>query len=181
MNAIGTQLTMGAGDRKKYQKTCPENQGEPVYRLKIKTFRTMKTMLLSLCLMLGAYTGRAQQQNENVTIARKIFDAFNAHDWQKMISYYASHATFEDPSFEKPVNDLQFITKHHEELAAYFPDIQDHVKAIYPSGKNVIVEFVAKGTSIKGEPFSLPICTVLTFENGKVVRDATYYDNQPGN
>ena len=131
--------------------------------------------------MLGASAGQAQQENDNVAIARKIFDAFNAHDWQKMISYYASNATFEDPSFETKVNDLQFIAKHHEELAAYFPDIQDHVKAIYPSGRNVIVEFVAIGTSVKGERFSLPICTVLTFENGKVVRDATYYDNQSEN
>jgi steroid delta-isomerase-like uncharacterized protein len=112
----------------------------------------------------------------NEDYARKIFEAFNAHDWQKMVSYYADDAVFEDPSFPEPVTDKQQIARHHAEMGAYFPDIFDDIKGVYSSGDKVIVEFVSTGTSVKGEKFSLPICTVLTFRNGKVVHDATYYD-----
>ena len=136
----------------------------------------MKKIIPAL-LMIFASAAYAQTADQNVKTANLIFDAFNAHDWEKMISYYADDAVFEDPSFPTAVKEKRVIAKHHAEMQSYFPDIHDHVKVVYPSGNHVIVEFVSTGTSVKGEKFSLPICTVLTFKDGKVVRDATYYDN----
>ena len=50
--------------------------------------------------------------------------------------------------------------------------------AVYPSGdKNVIVEFVSKGTLPDQSKFELPICTIFTIENGKITKDYTYFDN----
>jgi steroid delta-isomerase-like uncharacterized protein len=137
----------------------------------------MKKMIPALLVLMATTCCLAQHSNKNIQTARLILDAFNEHDWEKMVSYYADNAVFEDPSFPQPVNDKTFIAKHHAEMQAYFPDIRDDIKALYPSGDHVIIEFVSTGTSVKGEKFSLPICTVLTFRDGKVIRDATYYDN----
>jgi ketosteroid isomerase-like protein len=138
----------------------------------------MKKMIPLLMLLSGVCIAHAQDAADNIEVAKKIFEAFNSHDWEKMLRYYDRHAIFEDPSFPKPINDPAFITSHHQELTEHFPDIHDDIKSIYPSGDHVIIEFVSKGNSIKLEKLSLPICTILTFKNRKVIRDATYYDNR---
>jgi ketosteroid isomerase-like protein len=58
------------------------------------------------------------------------------------------------------------------------PDIKDNVVAMYEAGDNIIVEFVSTGTLPDGSKFNLPICSVLTFKDGKVMRDATYFDEE---
>ncbi len=60
------------------------------------------------------------------------------------------------------------------------------MKSITAAGNRVFVEFVSTGTienpstemppSVKGKKFSLKIASILEVENGKIVRDITYYD-----
>lgn len=105
------------------------------------------------------------------TVARSVFDAFNAHDWKKMESLYADNVEMMDPSFEGIKTGKEGMTDFYRSV----PDIHDEVKLISASGNIVVVEFVSTGT-IDGQKFSLPICTVFRIENGKVVSDHTYYD-----
>jgi hypothetical protein len=52
-----------------------------------------------------------------------------------------------------------------------FPDLHDQVIQIYPSGdKHIIVEFVFSGTAPDNSKFELPICTILTTENGIITK-----------
>lgn len=113
---------------------------------------------------------------DNMATAQKIFDAFNAHDWERMMSFYDSAARFEDPAYARAVTTDE-VARHHADLQQMFPDIQDSVVHMYASGNVVVVEFISTGTGADGQSWSLPICTVLEFSNGKVIRDATYYDN----
>lgn len=139
----------------------------------------MKNIALIWLLLASMSASKAQTPVDNISVAKAIFDAFNAHDWNGMMQYYAEDAVFMDPSFPEPVRDRDFMVRHHTELHQYFPDIHDEVKFIYGAGDTIIVEFVSTGTNQSGESFTLPICTVFTFEKGKVIRDATYYDVQP--
>jgi ketosteroid isomerase-like protein len=117
---------------------------------------------------------------KNAVIAAKLFEAFNKHDWQAMTSYYSENASFLDPSFGK-----DYVSKTRTETAAkyaemesMFPDIHDEVVGIYPSGDIVTVEFIATGSMNDSIRFTLPIISVLTFRNGLIVKDATYYDQE---
>jgi ketosteroid isomerase-like protein len=66
----------------------------------------------------------------------------------------------------------------YSEMQKMMPDIRDSIVAVYPSGeKNVVIEFISTGTGPDGKPFALPICSILTIENGFITRDFTYYDN----
>lgn len=122
---------------------------------------------------------KANQPAENVETVKAMFDAFNRHDWEGMAAYYADSAQFLDPSFGKEYvkkGRAETATKYRE-MEAIFPDIHDEVIGLYPSGDKVIVEFISTGTDPSGGKFSLPISCILTLESGKIVKDATYYDN----
>lgn len=117
-------------------------------------------------------------QDKNVTATKKLFDAFNRHDWNEMASAYAEPASFLDPSFGN-----EYVSKTRSETAGkyadmekLFPDIHDEVVGMYPSGDVVTVEFIATGKMNDSVSFRLPIVSVLTFKDGVIVKDATYYD-----
>ena len=72
----------------------------------------------------------------------------------------------------------QQIIDKYSELNKVFPDLHDEVIQTYPSGdKHIIVEFISTGTAPDNSKFELPICTIMTIENGIITKDFTYYDN----
>ena len=121
---------------------------------------------------------RVQQQN--IALTQKMFDAFNKHDWQTMASYYTEDALFLDPAFGKNyvIKTQPETAAKYSELQKIFPDLHDEVVGLYPSGDKVTVEFIATGSMGDSISFKLPIVSVLTFKDGKIVRDATYYDQE---
>lgn len=132
---------------------------------------------MSMLLILAACSSLSIQDN-NASAARKVFDAFNKHDWKVMTSLYAEQALFLDPSFGK-----EFVSKSRSETVAkyaemekMFPDIHDEVTGLYASENTITVEFISTGTAPDGTKFVLPIVSVLTFKEGLIIKDATYYD-----
>lgn len=114
-------------------------------------------------------------------VARLMFERFNQHDWEGMAALYTDTAEFKDPSFGKGIvkQTRAETVKKYKDLNAMFTNFRDSVTAMYPSGdKHVTVEFISKGTAPDGTVFELPICTILTVENGFITKDFTYYDNQ---
>ncbi|MDW3192969.1 MAG: nuclear transport factor 2 family protein [Cytophagales bacterium] len=113
------------------------------------------------------------------TYFEAFFGYFNAHDWEAMANMYADTVSVQDPalgfgSFEQSRAD---IIAHYTALNEMIPDVKDSVISIHPSGNTVIVEFISMGTAPDGTRFSLPICAIMTFENGLIVKDHVYYDN----
>jgi ketosteroid isomerase-like protein len=121
-------------------------------------------------------------QEANIAIAQQVYVHFNRHDWSAMADLYTNPAEFKDPSFGQDMvkqSKQQIISKYHE-MAQLFPDLRDDIVQVYPSGdKHVIVEFISSGTAPDGTKWTLPICTIFTIENGKIIKDFTYYDNPP--
>lgn len=130
-----------------------------------------------LGVLLFAQCTKPQAANEEAT--RKMYAAFNAHNWKAMADCYAENAMFLDPSFGKEyvVQTHAQIEAKYAELNGMFPDIHDEVVEMYSIDDKVIIQFVATGQSGDSIKLKLPICGVLTFKDGKIVRDATYYDN----
>jgi len=115
---------------------------------------------------------------ENEKIVRSMFDAFNRHDWKAMTEFYGDTASFLDPSFgtfDVKKSRIETATKYAE-MQKMFPDLHDEVVTLFSQGDKVALEFIS--TSMRGDQkFTLPICTIFTIQNRKIVRDATYYNN----
>jgi ketosteroid isomerase-like protein len=140
-----------------------------------------KTILISVLIFsLFSCERKSSQISQNQDVVKQLYEHFNKHDWQKMADLYVEITDFKDPSFGTEITKQtrQQTIQKYTDLAKIFPDIHDKVVQMYPSGENVIVvEFVSTGTAADGTKFKLPICTIYTFENGKIAKDFTYYDN----
>lgn len=116
----------------------------------------------------------------NEKLVKQYFEYFNNHQWSKMADMYAETSEFKDPSLGQGIvkQTRQQIVDKYTELNKVFPNLHDKVIQTYPSGnKHIIVEFVSTGTASDNSKFELPICTILTIENGIITKDFTYYDN----
>jgi ketosteroid isomerase-like protein len=141
----------------------------------------MNKLLIVLLLLTAscqsASTEKVDPTNANIELVKKVFEAFNKHDWKQMVSYYANPTDFLDPSL-----GLDYVKQTHEQsltkyagLQNFAPDINDSIVGIYASGDKVFVEFISTGTT-QGQKWHLPFCDAFTIKDGKVVKDATYYD-----
>jgi ketosteroid isomerase-like protein len=114
----------------------------------------------------------------NEDVVKSMFEAFNQHDWKAMADHYSDSALFLDPAFgiEYVKQSRSEVIAKYTDMQKMFPDIHDEVIGVYPSGDKVSVEFISTGTAADGTSFKLPISCILTLANGKIVKDATYYD-----
>jgi ketosteroid isomerase-like protein len=118
--------------------------------------------------------------DKNIEIVKKVYEQFNKHDWSGMANLYSETPEFKDPTLGigTVTQTRDQIILKYTDLQKAFPDIKDEIIQIYPSSdKYVIVEFISKGTAPDGTKFELPICTIFTVENGKIVKDFSYFDN----
>lgn len=93
---------------------------------------------------------------------------------------YAETTDFQDLSLGQGIvkQTRQQTIEKYSELNKVFPDLHDQVIQIYPSGdQHIIVEFVSSGTAPDHSKFELPICTILTIEDGLIIKDFSYFDN----
>ena len=97
---------------------------------------------------------------------------------------YAEHAIVDDPLFDKPFEGIHAITQRFVAEVASVPDRQLTILNRVVSGNQLIVEWVAAGTHAasflgiggSGRTYRINGVTVVTRENGKIVRESHYYD-----
>lgn len=120
------------------------------------------------------------KQTINEKLVKQYFEHFNNHEWTKMASLYSETVDFKDPTLGKGIGKQtrKQIVDKYTELNKIFPDLHDEVVKTYISGENhIIIEFISTGTAPDNTKFELPICAILTIENGLIVKDFTYFDN----
>ncbi|NOT76095.1 MAG: nuclear transport factor 2 family protein [Cyclobacteriaceae bacterium] len=116
---------------------------------------------------------------KNKEVVNSMFEAFNAHSWEKMASYYADSASFLDPSFgaEYVIKSRSETSEKYKGYESMMPDIHDQIVSVEAVGDKVFVEFISTGTIKDGPTFKLPIVSILTIKDRLIVKDATYYDS----
>lgn len=115
----------------------------------------------------------------SVETLREIADAFNRHDLDAIMSFFAEDAVFETPRGSEPWG-RRFMGKDavREGLAARFsgiPDVHYGDDAHFVAGDRGASEWTLTGTTTEGEVLEVRGCDLWTFRNGLVSRKDSYW------
>ena len=108
-----------------------------------------------------------------------IADAFNRHDLDAIMSFFAEDAVFESPKGPDAWG-RRFVGREQvrEGLAARFagiPDVHYGDGVHWVSGDRGVSEWTLTGTTTDGEKLRLRGCDLWTFRDGQVVKKDSYW------
>ena len=108
-----------------------------------------------------------------------IADAFNRHDVDGVMAFFAEDAVFETPKGPDPWGRrLVGREQVREGIAARFagiPDVHYGDASHWLSGDRGVSEWTLSGTTSDGERLRLRGCDLWTFREGQVLRKDSYW------
>jgi len=113
------------------------------------------------------------QSPKNIVIA--MFDAFNRHDVDALVSLYAETAVLVSPDYCQPKHGKAAVREIYSGLFAAIPDVHDNLQTLIVSGDTVAVEFIATG-QMGDFAIHQPIAAFIQVQNGLIIRDTGYFD-----
>ena len=124
--------------------------------------------------------------SDNVTIARRGFEAWNAHDidgWIKVLD--ANQVTESDTIPGGSVKGHEAARAFMQMYLRAFPDLRFRIDQMSAADQCVVTRYTASGTH-KGDLAGIPAtgrhaeihgCTVAEYKNGRIVRQWMYWDS----
>jgi steroid delta-isomerase-like uncharacterized protein len=112
---------------------------------------------------------------------RDVLDAFNRHDLEAIMGFFAEDAVFESPRGEEPWG-TRFVGREavRAGLAKRFagiPDVHygDDDHFLSADGARGVSEWTLTGTTTDGERLEVRGCDLWTFEGGRIVRKDSFW------
>ena len=116
--------------------------------------------------------------NQNEEIARQWFDAFNAHDLEKLLSLYDEGAVHYSPKLKIRLPETQGLVKGKVAMAAWWRDSFERLPTLHyvyttltSNDERVFMEYTR---SVDGEPDML-VAEVLEIKNGYIISSRVYH------
>lgn len=114
------------------------------------------------------------------------FKALITHDVAALTAGYADNAEIYSPNWEGAKKGREGATEVYTRYFKSTPDLANNVTRIISAGENVVVEYTSTGTLsnpedgtpayMKDKKYTVNYCTVFTLKNGKIIREADYFD-----
>ena len=115
---------------------------------------------------------------ENLTVVEELFDAFNAHDTERLAKLHLESAVVHRAVTNPPLQGYDRIGAWFNVIFEYYPDCNWSRRRTFSQDDLICVEWVFNG-SHKDHP-TKPIqtwdCAVLGIKNGKIAEARFYYD-----
>lgn len=109
----------------------------------------------------------------------RLLDAFNAHDLDGVMSFFADDCVLELPRGPDPWGRrLEGREQVREGLASRFagiPDVHYGDERHWLAGDRGCSEWLLTGTDVQGETIAVRGCDLFEFREGKVVRKDSYW------
>ena len=121
----------------------------------------------------------SQQESISMEIPKAILDAFNAHDLDAIMEFFADDCFLDMPRGPEPWGQ-RFAGKAavRQGLATRFnglPDVHYGDDRHWISGNMVFSEWLLTGTTPKGVAVKVRGCDHYEFRDGKVIRKDAYW------
>ena len=114
------------------------------------------------------------------------FEAANRHDLKALANDYTQDATGESPNWGKPMHSADSIVYQYSRIFLSTPDLHFEITKTQVGSSHAVVEYTFNGTLanlekdvpefMRGKKYSFPACTIFEFKDGKIVREASYFD-----
>ena len=121
----------------------------------------------------------SQQQSVPAETLKAILDAFNAHDLDAIMQFFADDCSLDMPRGPDPWGQrLLGKVAVREGLATRFkglPDVHYSEDRHWTSGNMAFSEWLLTGTTPDGVPVRVRGCDHYEFRDGKVVRKDAYW------
>jgi steroid delta-isomerase-like uncharacterized protein len=114
-------------------------------------------------------------------VLRAVLDAFNRHDLDGILAFFADDAVFESPRGPDPWGTrfvgTEAVRAGLAKRFAGIPDVHygndDHF--LSADGRRGVSEWTLTGTTADGERLEVRGCDVWTFEDGRITRKDSYW------
>lgn len=112
-------------------------------------------------------------------ILKQILEAFNRHDLDSIMDFFADDCSFDFPRGPEPYGQ-RFVGKVQvrDALAGRFkgiPDVHYGDDSHWVAGDKGVSEWILTGTSLSGAQIKVRGCDLWEFKNGKVIRKDSYW------
>jgi ketosteroid isomerase-like protein len=115
----------------------------------------------------------------SVATLKAVLDAFNAHDPDRIMSFFADDCVLEMPRGVDPWGTRYSGSKAvREGLRSRFqgiPDVHYSDDTHFVSGNIGVSQWTLRGTTSSGERVEVRGCDFFTFANGKIVKKDSYW------
>lgn len=120
-----------------------------------------------------------EQQTVTVDLLEGILDAFNRHDTDAIMRFFADDCTFDMPRGPEPWG-RRLLGKEQvrEGIASRFagiPDVHYGEDRHFVSGNRGVSEWRLTGTAQDGRAIDVRGCDLWEFRDGKVIRKDSYW------
>ena len=115
----------------------------------------------------------------SVGTLKAFLDAFNAHDTDAVMSFFAEDCVFDTPRGPAP-GGRHLVGKQQarEGIQARFdgiPDIHYSDDGHWSCGDRAVSEWTIRGTQLTGEPIEVRGCDLFEFTDGKISRKDSFW------
>ena len=123
-------------------------------------------------------------EQDNLQLMKKVFDASNAHDIDRVIDLCDDAVVGESDTLPESLKGREALRRLLRMYSTAFPDARYEIDQMMASGDSVVTRGRVKGTQ-RGEfkgfaptnrHFELSFCRVDQFRNGKIVHFWSYWD-----
>ncbi len=125
---------------------------------------------------------------DNETLVRTLFDAFNKRDFDLIGTLLDNDIEFVDIPNGKRHHGPEEVKQSMQNTLIGLPDGKVEITNLFVGGDWVCVEYISRGTNTgpfitptgqlppTGRKMEMPFCDLYQIKNGKIVVNRTYYD-----
>jgi steroid delta-isomerase-like uncharacterized protein len=114
-----------------------------------------------------------------VAVLKAILAAFNAHDLERIMSFFAEDCVLEMPRGPQPWGTrMTGKAAVREGLRSRFtgmPDVRYEEDSHFVSGDIGVSQWTLRGTPASGKPIAVRGCDFYSFRDGKIVKKDSYW------
>jgi ketosteroid isomerase-like protein len=110
---------------------------------------------------------------------KSVFDAFNAHDLDRIMSYFSDDCVLEMPRGPDPWGrryvGAAAVREGLRTRFTFIPDVSYSEDTHFVSGNSGMSQWTLRGTSTEGDRIEVRGCDFYTFRDGKIVKKDSYW------